>query len=142
MKKILVFMLVIGVFMSSLMIGCCSIQQTDGTTNKSFWNCFTKSQYVICNADQATVSAVDVFLNFVKPFISTTVPGSALALAYLTATNIKTYGCAAVTDLNTLITFIQGLNIAQEDQTKMAGKKMTKPLLPVTPIINWKNANK
>lgn len=135
MKKIFILCLIIAVGLGVAGLGCCAKQQTDGTTKQEFSvDCI---QDVICNADPNTVSAVDVFLSFVKPLIADAVPGSALLLAYATATNIKTYGCAGVKDLQALIEFIQGINFAQAKASQVKGYKMVAGPIAVDPIIAW-----
>ena len=132
MKRNLV---VLAVVLAMAVSGCCNKVQLDGTTKKEI--SLACIQDTICNADPATVAAVDVFLSFAKPLIPDALPGSPLLKAVLTAENIKTYGCAGLTELTELIIFIGGINTAQAKASQVKGFKMAAAPIAVEPIIAW-----
>jgi hypothetical protein len=138
MKKVLVLYMIVAL----ASFGCCTLTAPDGTVTKSFSNCLTTTQDKVCNASPDVLAVADTVLALVKPFIATALPGSAILMAYVTATNIKTYGCAGITELNLLIAFIQGYNIQAPVAAKAGMMKAPLATIDVSPLLNWRNGVK
>ena len=137
-RKVLTFMLV-GLLVMTLggVFGCCeSPPLPDGSTTKSFYNCLTNLQDKICNAPDDVVSVADIVIQLLKPVAMGLVPGSAPYVALVTAQGIKSTGCAAVTDLNIMIAYIQGLNQAKTMQA--SGTKAMPQLIDVNALVLWR----
>ena len=138
MKKILSLIMVTSLFLA----GCCSLTAPDGTVTKSTANCFKTAQDKVCNAPPEVITIAQAVLSLLTPELATLVPGTAPFIAYMTAQNIQATGCAVLTDLNTMIAFIQGMNT----KTKMMAAKVTKGIVPpmginVSPLIDWRNGS-
>lgn len=135
MKKILILLAIVALALT----GCCTLTAPDGTQTKSTANCFKVAQDKVCNASPDVLAVADTVLAIVKPFVATALPGSAVLMAYVTATNIKTYGCAGITDLNLLIAFIQGYNTQTSMAMKGGSIKMGQAAINVQPLISWRD---
>ena len=131
MKRLMILAMVLALMFT----GCCSYTALDGTVTKSFPNCFKTAADKVCNAPQSVLNIADVVINLLKPEVAILVPGSAALLAYVTAQNIKSTGCATLTSLNNLIAFIEGFNTAQVKA--MAGKKAVPVGINVQPLQDW-----
>ena len=138
MKKIMILYLAVAM----ALVGCCSLTAPDGTVTKSFSNCLATAQDKVCNASPDVLAVADTVIALVKPFIATALPGSAILMAYVTATNIKTYGCAGIADLNLLIAFIQGYNTQNTMAMKTGMMKMPPAAINTQVLIDWRNGVK
>ena len=136
MKKIILIVLAFGVVM-----GCCSSTAPDGTVTKSTINCFKMAQDKVCNASPDVLSIADIVINLLKPEITTLIPDSAPYVALATAQSIKDTGCAAITGLNTMIAFIQGLNTKAMLVNMKMGKAATTGI-NIQPLLNWRDGIK
>ena len=138
MKRLTVVLSVILV-LSLIVPACCTYTAPDGTVTKSTANCFKAAQDKVCNASSDVVGIADIVINLLKPEIATLVPGSAPYVALVTAQGIKNTGCAVLTDLNTMIAFIQGMN-TQAKLVMVKGSMKAAPVgINVQPLLDWRN---
>ena len=138
MRKILALIIVLALPLS----GCCTLIAPDGTTTKSAANCFKTAQDKVCNASPDVIAVAQVVISLLTPELATLVPGTAPFIAYMTAQNIQATGCAVLTDLNTMIAFIQGMNTQSKLVSVRAGKKAFPAGINVQPLIDWRNQGK
>lgn len=97
----------------------------------------------VCNAPPAVLAVADVVIALLKPELVALVPESAPFVAYITAQNIKTSGCAAATGLNTMIAFAQGYNTKTMLAYKTSKVKGPMPnLIPISPLTAWRDKAK
>ena len=143
-SKIVVLVMVLALMV--LVLGGCCANPKDATMPKSFFNCFgvgaaavqgavVAAQDKVCNAPANVVTIADIVIGLLKPEIAILVPGSAPFIALVTAQAIKDTGCAVLTDLNTMITFIQGMNTKSMIMAK--GMKAAPKLIDVAPLLSW-----
>lgn len=91
----------------------------------------------ICNAPPEVVSVAEPVIALLKPLVGSLVPGSAAFTAFVTAQGIKDTGCAAVTALNTMITYLEGVNT--ERALAYQGKKAAPLGLDVGALKKWRD---
>ena len=134
-------LMVIGMVMASLVLigGCCTLTAPDGTTTKSFPNCFKAVQDKVCNAPDSVLAVADIVINLLKPEAAILIPGSAPFIALVTAQSIKDTGCAALTGLNTMINFIEGYNTKAQLAMKTRKMKAAPAGTNVQPLISWRD---
>lgn len=133
-KRMLILAMVLA--LAVLLGGCCQNPIDPNDTQKKFVYCTEKLQDKICNAPDTVLAVVDIIISLLKPEVATLIPGSAPYISYVTANNIKATGCAAITDLNTMINFIQGYNTAKIIAAK--GTKAAPAVIDVAPLLAWK----
>ena len=122
-KKLLVLVLMLG-----LLLGGCA----------GFTNLLTGAQDKVCNAPASVIEVTDLVLNALKPVVANLVQGSAGLLAYVTAQGIKDTGCADITELNSMIAFIQGMNTAKV----IMAKEMQAKGISTVPLQTWMASNR
>ena len=139
MRKYLVMAGFLVLVMGLAYVGCCTLTAPDGTVTKNTANCFKVAQDKVCNASPDVISVADIVINLLKPEAAVLIPGSAPYIALVTAQGIKDTGCAVLTDLNTMIAFIQGLNTQTQLAAKKSGKKMASAPIDVQALIIWRD---
>ena len=109
--------------------------------------CMQNTQTTVCNAPANVVSQIQAVLDLAELGIATFVPGSAEAVAaigaYATASAIQNGLCVGLTQLNSLIAFLQDPNNAAL-QTKVMMKKgpMKATVINIQPFVDWRNGGK
>jgi len=121
--------------------GCCTLTAPDGTQTKSTANCFKTAQDKICNASPDVVSIADIVITLLKPELAVLVPGTAPFIALVTAQGIKDTGCAVITNLNTMIAFIQGMNTQAKLMVAKSSMKAAPVGINVQPLLDWRNGD-
>lgn len=129
-KKYMVLLMVCALLFS----GCAGLQQVQDDVTKP------AADYV-CNAPAEVVSVADMVINLLKPIMGSLVPGTGPYLALVTAEGIKTIGCATITELNQMITFIEGVNT--ERALAYKGAMKAAPLgINVGALKKWRDTRK
>jgi hypothetical protein len=137
MKKLISICVVVAMTMT---FGCCTLEAPDGTLSQSFSNCFKTAQDRVCNAPVSVLNLADLALTLLKGVAEAYVPGSAEYTVFITAQNIKTTGCATLTNLNAMIDFFKS-DKAAALETKMMLKAgpMKAVAIDVQPLIDWRD---
>jgi hypothetical protein len=140
MKRVLVFLVILAMGFAS---GCsCPRADSNGVITKSFSNCLLTAQDIVCNPSAEVLAETNVFLAIIKGVAEAFVPGTAAFMARITAENIATIGCATVTGLNGLISYMQSTQFQQAQVMQMKkGIKATAPISP-QPFIDWRDTKK
>ena len=94
------------------------------------------AQDQICNAPADVMQVADLVIGLLGPVVGSLVPGTAPFVALVTAENIKTTGCAAISGLNTMIAYIEGFN--KSKQMEAAKTKAPVKLIAVGALYAWK----
>ena len=148
MIKKIVMSILMGVLLAGLVIapvGCCSRTAVDGTVTKSFSNCLSSSQDMVCSpspAVMATLAAAGPILTYLAAILA---PGSELLVGILTSqatiNSIQAGLCVTVTELNNLIKVLSSSEVAlaQAQLTKQAFtmKKAAPNTVNVQPLVDW-----
>ena len=109
--------------------------------------CMQNTQTTVCNAPANVVSQIQAVLDLAEAALATLVPGTAPYVAavgaYATASAIQNGLCVGLTQLNSLIAFLQDPNTTAL-QTKVMMKKgpMKAVVINVQPFISWRDGGK
>ena len=105
-------------------------------------SCLNNTQQILCNPPANVVAVANAAAPVIAMIINLSVPGSA---AWVNANNaagivstIQSRVCIGITQLNTLIAFLES-SIFKQAQTKaMVGKKLVPVPLNIQPLRDWK----
>ena len=149
MRRIMVLCLVVALMGSP--VGCCTLTDSAGVETQSFSNCFASFQDWlqgvqdwVCNAPTTVVTIADTIIDLLKDVAEAYIPGTKEYTVMVTAQNIKATGCAGLTALNEMISFVQSVEF-KEMQTKAmlkAGPTKATPMISVQPLIDWRDGVK
>ena len=105
-------------------------------------SCLTNIQQILCNPPANVVAVANAAAPVIAMIINLAVPGSA---AWVNANNaaaivsaIQSRVCIGITQLNTLIAFLESSMFKQAQTKAMVGKKLVPVPLNIQPLRDWK----
>ena len=125
MKRLMIIALCVSLMAPVGLVGCAWFQSGGLQT----------AQDQICNAPADVLQVADLVIGLLKPVAATLIPGSAPFIALVTAQSIKDTGCAAISSLNTMISFIEGMNEAKK--VEAVKTKAPVKLINTGPLYAW-----
>lgn len=142
MKKYLAVLAILA-----MLVGCAPAASTTTDTTTTTAGAINTVQTIACDPPAAVIAILPAAISLIMVAVSTFVPGSAAYLAAVNASTvanlIETGICVSVTQLNSLIAFLQSGDV-KTIQTKAMVKAgpMKAKALNVTPLQDWANTLK